>query len=123
MITGPPAERPYWLRLNGGLAAFGGVKKFLGIEHFIADKFERRSVQLIRSALDREVDDRAHPASELGGIGIGLDFELLNGVDTRFHHFRATARGGEFDRVVVDAIHNVVVLAHPLPAGGESRDT
>ncbi len=80
-------------------------------------------MQFVAPALDGQVYDPAHAAAEFGGVGVGLHFELLDGVDRRLHHLGAASGGGKFDRVVVDAVHDVVVLADTLPAGGETADT
>ena len=79
-------------------------------------------MQRIRSALDGQVHHRSHASSILSRVRIGLHFEFLNRVDGRLHHFSATAGRRQLHRIVVDAVHDVIVLAHTLSAGGEAAD-
>src|ERR1700730_169957 len=58
----------------------GEVKKVLGIQVAIADKFESFTVKPVGSALEHDIDLRSAASSKLGGVGAGLDFKLLDGV-------------------------------------------
>ncbi len=58
-------------------------EKRIGVKVGVAEEFVEASVELVGAGLIDEVDDAAAAASEFGGVGIGLDLELLDGIDRR----------------------------------------
>src|SRR5579885_2884179 len=93
------------------------------IESFIAEKFERRSVEVIRAGLGDHVDDAAAGAPDLGRIVIGIDLELLDGVFAEAVRIAAGAGASsglsKEDVIGVGAIHQKAVGRAALAAEGE----
>ena len=71
-------------------------------------------MERVAPRLDLQVDHAAHGAPELGGVGAGLQLELVEGVHAREDHDRLQP-----GLVVVDAVEQVVVVAGTLAVRGE----
>ena len=57
------------------------VKEVAGVEHIVAEEFIHRSMQLVGARLGDQVDHGAGVAPIFRGERVGLNFELLNGID------------------------------------------
>jgi len=82
----------------------------VGVEDAVSEIFEEQAVEFVGATLGGDVDSCAGAASVFRGVGVGDDFEFLNGVDGGAGGF-----GGELldvfgEGVVVDAVEDEVVL-------------
>jgi len=69
------ADRSNKLVALEGSDRSGGIEKVLGVEVGVAEKFEQRSVEFVRSSAGRHVD-LAESAAIFGTVGSALHFEL-----------------------------------------------
>ena len=76
------------------------LEKVVCVEIFIANKFIRRSMELVRSGLDAHANDRAGGSAKLRGKGVGLHLKLLCGVDGRDERRRVHL--GQIERQALD---------------------
>ena len=106
--------------LEGRLRLLGSVEEVLGVELLVAEELEGGAVEVVGPGLEVDVDDAAHGAAVLGGVGVGLDLELLDGVDGGLDHLAAALGAGELVGVVVDAVDHEVVLGDLHAAGAEA---
>ena len=98
---GPPIVPPKSFSLELRLRRREEVPR---VEVVVAVEGEQRSVELVGSALGRQVDHAARRAAELGCERTGLDFELGQRIDGRQQADFAVCQV-----VVVDAVENEVV--------------
>ncbi len=76
-------------------------------------------MELIGSGLYNRVHDRAVAAAKLRAIGIGLDFELTDGIDRGLHHVGCAIEHVAQIRVVVDTVEQKVILQRAGAIGAE----
>ena len=67
----------------------GGGKEIAGVQMVVAEKFEQRAVEAVRSRTCDDVDLRAGIAAVLGGICVTLDSDFSDGVQV--HHRQVVA--------------------------------
>jgi len=70
---------------------------------------------LVGARLDDGVHDRAIATAEFSTVGIGLDFELGDGIDRRLDHIGSAVEDVAQVRVVVDAVEQEVILQRAAP--------
>jgi len=108
---GPPKvepkliTQPEWLyraRLVG--------EEVRGVQRPVPEELVGRAMQFVGARLDHRVDDRAGTPSELGGISVGLNLELLEGVHGRLQDLGVVPPVGGRVGVVVHAIQHERVL-------------
>ena len=75
------------------------------------------AMSFVGAALDGDVDDGAGTATKFSGEGIGLDFELGDGIGIRLDHLGAEGLGVLRTLVVVDTVEKKVVLGMVIAVG------
>ena len=93
-----------------------GVESVAGIEDAIAQVIVAKAVKCIGSAAGDDIHLSAGAAAIFGAIGVGGDFEFLNGVDRRLQVVAI-----DIGVVVVDAVEEKIVelLAGAVGVHGE----
>src|ERR1019366_1007817 len=87
------------------VGALGGGEVVFCVEGVVAQKFVSGTVKLIGSGFDGHADHPRRGAAEFGGVAVGYNLELLDGVDGRFDDFFLIAVGGKNGlTVVIDAV-------------------
>ncbi len=77
-------------------------------------------MELVGAGLDNGIHDGAVAAAEFCAIGIGLDFELGDGVDCWLDHVSGAIQDVSQVRVVVDAVEQEVILQRASAVGAEA---
>src|SRR5882757_371024 len=93
-----------------GLSEFVGT----GVEDVVAEELICRAVQSVGAGFGDDVDDGSGGPSHLGGEGVGLDVDLLNGVDGGSHADRS-----DDALVVVHAVDELIVDYVGLSVDGD----
>src|ERR1019366_321979 len=102
-------------RRDGGL-----VEEIAGVERAVAQEFKNRAVERVGSGARDDADLRSGALSIFGGVGIGEDVELADGVDAQQFAARAAGRDGKLARAgVFDAIQQEQVVSGAPTRYGE----
>ena len=93
---------------------------FRAIEHIISEEFVNVAMEAVRPGLDDGVENRAVPAAEFGAVGVGLNFEFLDGIDGRLNHVSLAGENVAEIRIVVHAIEQIIILQRSRAIRAES---
>ena len=118
-VDGGAHRETVLIALEGRIGA-GRIEEILGVQLLVAQELKGRAVEVVGAGFGGEIDDAAHGAAVLRGIGVGLHLELLDGVDGGLHHLRAPLGAGQFHGVIVEAVEQEVVLGIAHAAGAET---
>ena len=88
-----------------------------GIEDVVADELPDRAVKAVGAGFGEHVDDAAGDDAKLGAVDVGLNFELLHGVDDGKEAVDGSAEVG-----VDDAVHVVESFAVLLSEEGDFEE-
>ena len=95
------------------------VEEVVGIEHLVAEKLERRPVDVVGSGLCCHLDDGATSAAELRAVVVGFHLEFLDGVDRGLHRLVGSHHDAAEVVVVVRAVECEHVLVESRAVNAE----
>ena len=96
------------------------VERIGGVQFVVAQILPQVAVDLVGARLDDGVHDGSVAAPEFGGIGVGFDLELGDGVDRRLHHIGRAIEDVAQIRIVVDSVQQKIILQRARTVGAEA---